>query len=323
MLNLSADDIARLLPMHEAIDVVADAFAAISRHEGNYPARMHMPIVQGDALVMPGCDGHGHFGVKLATIHPGNIAKGKAGTRASYLLIDANDGEPRLLCDGTALTALRTGAAGGLAARRLARKDATTLALFGAGHQAAAQLDAACAVRSISDIRVVSRHGERAERFIATMRARHPGTSIQRAGAHAALTGAQIVVTATNSSTPVLDAASVAAGTHVNAIGSFRPDMCEVDPALFTRARLFVDQRIAALAESGEIVQAIASGSISADAIVELGEIGESARSTDDEVTVFKSVGHAALDLFTAVELLRRARHAISPGDSANVDASR
>jgi alanine dehydrogenase len=307
MLTLSAADIARLLPMREAIDVVADAFGAISRGEGEYPARMHLSIGHGDALVMPGYDGRAHFGVKVATIHAANAAEGKPGTRASYLLIDASDGEPRLLCDGTALTALRTGAASGLATRRLARTDACTLALFGVGSQATAQLEAMFAVRPISKVRIVSRDADRADRFIAAVRARHPDASIARGDAETAMTGAQIIVTATSSSTPVLEERRVDRGTHVNAIGSFRADMRELDPALFRRARLFVDQRDAALAEAGEIIEAIFRNYLRPDDIVELGETGENARPDRDAITVFKMVGHAALDLFTAVELLRRA----------------
>jgi ornithine cyclodeaminase len=305
---LSAADIARLLPMRDAIDVAAEALRAISRGDGTYPPRMHVSIAHGDALVMPGYDGRGHFGVKIATIHPGNADEGKPGTRASYLLIDADDGEARLLCDGTALTALRTGAASGVATRRLARTDASTLALFGVGSQAAAQLDAICAVRPIRDVRVVSRNAERAERFIATMQRRHPDATIERADPETAVSGAHVIVTATNSSTPVLDAAWVDPGTHINAIGSFRPEMRELDPALFKHARLLVDQRAAAIAESGEIIEAISKGYLEPDDIDELGELTEHARRSDDEVTVFKSVGQAALDLFTAVELLRRAR---------------
>lgn len=322
MLALSAADVAHLLPMRDAIDVVAEAFAAISRGEGDYPLRIHMPIAHGDALVMPGYDERGHLGVKIATIHPGNRAMGKAGTRASYLLIDANDGEPRLLCDGTALTALRTGAAGGLATRRLARKDARTLALFGAGNQAAAQLDAACAVRTITDIRVVSRDVERAERFVATMRARHPDARIERTDAETALSGADIVATATSSPTPLFDEQLVRPGTHVNAIGSFRPDVRELDPALLARARVFVDQRAAALAESGEIIEAVARSYVSPAEITELGEIGEAARTGREEITVFKTVGHAALDLFTAIELLGRATHADTSAATMKTETS-
>jgi ornithine cyclodeaminase len=310
MRTLSADDIARLLPMRDAVDVLADAFRAISRREGQYPARMHVAIARGDALVMPGYDGRAHFGVKVATIHPGNLVAGKPGTRATYLLLDAQDGEPLLLCDGTALTALRTGAASGLATRRLARAGATKLALFGVGSQARAQLDAMFAVRAIVDVAVVSRDPERAERFASSARSRYPHARIERADAASAASHADIIVTATNSQVPVLQSSWVKPGTHLNAIGSFRPDMRELDPALLRRARLVVDDRNSALVESGEIIEALQSGHVDVGSIAELGEIGEGARRSDDEITVFKTVGHAALDLFAALRLLQAGRDA-------------
>jgi len=154
------------------------------------------------------------------------------------------------------------------------------------------------------------------------MRIRHPDARIVRASAETALSGAQIVVTATNSPKPVFDERRVEPGTHVNAIGSFRPDMREIDPALLKRARLFVDQRKAALAESGEIIEGIANSYLNPLEITELGEIGEAARTDRDEITVFKTVGHAALDLFTAVELLRRATHADVSAATITIDTS-
>jgi ornithine cyclodeaminase len=307
MIILSASDVGRLLPMREAIDVAAHALAAIAHDEGMYPPRMHVTLARGDALVMPGYDGRSYLGVKIATIHPGNLAQGKPGTRATYVLVDAEDGEPRLVCDGSALTALRTGAASGVATQRLARADAATLAIFGAGSQANAQVEAMFAVRPIDAVRVVTRNAEHAERFVASLRDGHPQARIERSDRTAALAGADIVVTATNSYEPVFEASRVEPGSHVNAIGSFRPDMCEVDPALFLRARVFVEQRSSALAEAGEIIEAIARKYIVADDITEIGSVVENARTSPEEITVFKTVGHAALDLLTAVELLRRA----------------
>ncbi len=294
------------MPMAEAIDLVAVALRAISAREGEYPSRMHVSLANGDALVMPGYDGHQHFGVKVATVHPGNAAHAKPGTRASYLLIDANDGEPRLFCDGTALTALRTGAVSGLATRRLAAAHASVLAVIGAGRQARAQVEAVCAVRPISEVHVVSRDAERAETFVASLRIRFPHLRVDRANAREAVSRAHVIVTATTSINPVLAADWVQPGTHINAIGSFRPNMCELDPALLARATVFVDQRASALGEAGEICAAVRMGLVSSDALIELGQAAENARATDDEITVFKTVGHAALDLFTAAELLRR-----------------
>lgn len=292
--------------MHEAIAVASKAFAAISRRDGQFPERMHLPLPDGDALVMPGYDGADYLSVKIVAVRA--LRNGGSGTKAAYVLLDARDVRPLLLCDGTALTALRTGAATGLATRRLARKNAHTLALFGVGGQAAEQLAAVIAARPIDNVLVVGRDPGRLERFVDRMRGRFPsGPRIEIArSAEAAVRNAQVIVTATSSRTPVFDGSWVAPGTHVNAIGSFRPGMQELDMAVLGRARIVVDQREAALAESGEIIAAIAQGRVCGDCLAELGEIDDAVTRNDDEITVFKTVGHAALDLFTAVALLER-----------------
>ena len=290
--------------MDDAIRVVAHAFDAITRGEGLYPQRLHLPLRGGDALVMPGYDGRSYLGTKIVTVHDSHATK--PGTTACYLLLDAGDGEPLLLCDGTALTALRTGAASGLATRRLGRANAATLALFGTGGQAAEQLAGVSAVRPIEDVRVVGRDQERAQHFVSGMRRRFPRVRIECSNPQSAIDGAQVIVTATNSSTPVFDGRWVEPGTHVNAIGSFLPSMREFDLTLSRRARFVVDQRAAVLAESGEVIEAVAEGILVPDDITELGAIGDGTRRSDDEITVFKTVGHAALDLFTAVALLDR-----------------
>ena len=301
---LSADEITRLLPITDAIDVVADAFAAISRNDGLYPRRLHMPIRGGDALVMPGYDGRGRLGTKIVTVCRRPSAQ--SGTRATYLLLDADSAEPLLVCDGTALTTLRTGAATGLATRRLARKDANTLALFGVGRQASSQLAGVLAVRPIEEIQVVARDHSRAEAFVSDVRLRFPQLRVRITDPTSAVLGARVIVTATTSTTPVFDGSTVTPGTHINAIGSFRPDMRELDDVLLKRARLVVDQKDAAFAEAGEFVDALAQGLLNANDIVELGDLTESSPRDDAEITVFKSVGHAALDLVTAGALLER-----------------
>jgi ornithine cyclodeaminase len=303
--SLSADDIVRLLPMPDAIDVSARAFKAISAHDGTYPLRAHFAVRSGDALVMPGYDGREYLGTKIVVVRRAN--DGQAGTRACYLLMTADDAQPVLLCDGTALTALRTGAASGLATRRLARKDARSVALFGVGGQAAEQLRAVAAVRAIEEVRVVSRDPARADAFIAGVSGSYPEVHMSRSGAEEAVRNADIVITATNAKTPVFDGSWVRPGTHVNAIGSFRPEMRELDAALLRRAQVYADQREAVLAESGELIDALSSGALTVNRISEIGPAPEYARESDDAITVFKTVGHAALDLFTAVALLGRA----------------
>ncbi|MHB8496116.1 MAG: ornithine cyclodeaminase family protein [Casimicrobiaceae bacterium] len=302
MRSLSAADIARLLPMPRAIDVAADAFAAISAGRGTYPQRVHIPVREGDALVMPGYDGLSYLGTKIVVV---NRSPGAGpGTRACYLLLRVSDAQPVLLCDGTALTALRTGAATGLATRRLARKDASVLALFGVGGQATEQLAAVLAVRPIRDVRVVNRDTARGEKFVDAMASRFPTARFRRTDARTAVASAHVIVTATNATAPLFDGCWLQPGTHVNAIGSFRPEMRELDLELARRGRYVVDQREAALDESGELSDAVAAGIVRVQEIQELGEIAEDGRRTPDEITIFKTVGHAALDLYTATAML-------------------
>jgi ornithine cyclodeaminase len=303
MRSLSAADIARLLPMPRAIEVVAQAFAAISAGRGTYPQRVHLPVREGDALVMPGYDGLSYLGTKIVVV---NRSTGtEAGTRACYLLLRVSDAQPVLLCDGTALTALRTGAATGLATRRLARKDASVLALFGVGRQAAEQVAAVVAVRPIREVHVVNRDAARGERFVAAMAARFPTARFQRADSRTAVASAHVIVTATNATAPLFEGRWVQPGTHVNAIGSFRPEMHELDLELARRCRYVVDQRQAAFEESGELIDAVAAGIVREEEIAELGQIGENGRRSPEEITVFKTVGHAALDLYAASAMLR------------------
>jgi alanine dehydrogenase len=308
-LTLCAADVARLLPMRAAIDIMSDAFTAISLKRGTYPTRTHIRLAQGDALIMPGYDGGPAVGTKIVTVHRANAAAGKPGTRATYVLVSAVDGEPLMICDGTALTALRTGAASGLATRRLARADAQTVAIFGTGAQAMSQLEAMFAVRPVREVRVVGRDAGRAQAFVVAARAKFPAAHIECSDSVRALAGAALVVTATNATSPVFAGELVEPGTHINAIGAFRPGMVELDAAVLGRARIVVDERDAALTEAGDLLAAIAAGALTRAAIAtELGELGEHERRDPAQVTVFKSVGHAALDLFTALELHRRAQ---------------
>jgi ornithine cyclodeaminase len=210
--------------------------------------------------------------------------------------------------DGTWLTALRTGAVGGLAADLLSREDSSTVALFGAGVQARTQLEAVRCVRPITEVRVTSRSGDSAEALVAELR----GVAARRVDdPDEAIDGADIILTATSSATPVFDGSRVAPGTHVTGVGSFTPEMREVDTALVTRARVVVDQRAAILVEAGDILGPIREGVV--DESVMSAEIGEivlglaPGRTSRDEITFFKSVGNAVQDIAVAARVLERA----------------
>ncbi len=295
--------------MADAIAAVAEGFVALSNGQAAVPVRLAIPLrADAVALAMPAAlAGSSCYSVKVVSVAPGNAVAGRPVVSATVLLGDAVTGELLALIDGTALTALRTGAAGGVAARELSRPSAGRLALFGAGAQARAQLLALAAVRTVSEARVVTRDPEHAAAFRAwaTAQPELSRVAVRATAAHDAIADADIVVTATTSHTPVFEGAWLAEGTHLTAVGSFTHAMRELDDDALRGARIVVDQRAAALAEAGEL------RGRRPDELVELGEIlsGRApGREADGQRTVFKSVGSAIQDLVVAARAYERAR---------------
>jgi ornithine cyclodeaminase len=216
--------------------------------------------------------------------------------------------------EGGYLTALRTGAGSGAATALLARSAAEVAAIFGAGAQARAQILAVAAARPIRRFWIYARRRENVEALIADMQPRL-GPSVELLAAESpsqAMREALVICAATTSSTPVFNGADLQCGAHVNGVGSYKPEMQEIDCATLKRAsKIVVDSREAALAEAGDLIVAIARGEIKLDDIH--GEIGEIAaglkagRENDDEITYFKSVGNAAQDAAVAQAIYHRA----------------
>lgn len=319
MLILSSDDLRRAAPMDRAMEAVAAAFAQLSAGEAAVPLRQHVPLgAHGElALVMPAhLARSGAFGVKALTLYPENPARhGLPAIAALILLFEAATGQPLALVSGASLTALRTGAASGVATRLMARPDARTLALFGAGAQAFAQAWAVCVARPIDRIWLVNRTRERAERLARELRAFGPPIPSDvrvAASPSAALVEADIVCTATASPAPLFADADLRPGAHVNAIGAYRPDMREVPGATVARARVVVDARQAAWAEAGDLILARDEGLIAeAHVAAELGEVvlgRVPGRTAPGQITLFKSVGNAAQDVAVAHLAYTRAR---------------
>ncbi|MGD2067100.1 MAG: ornithine cyclodeaminase [Gemmatimonadota bacterium] len=309
---LSGAEVERCLDMATAIELVAGAFAALSEGRADVPLRARIAGPRGATLFMPvRLPGPGGDAVatKVVSVFPENPDRGRPSVHAAILLLDPDTGAPAALMEGTGLTALRTGAASGVATRLLAREDARVLAVFGAGAQARTQIEAVRCVRSIEEVRVVSRSGRSARRLAAEL----VGVSARPVSdSRDALAGADVVVAATDSSSPVFAGRSVEPGTHVNGVGSFTPLMREVDGELVARATVVVDSRESARAEAGDLVGAVEEGWIGWDHVhAELGEIVSGARpgrTTPDEVTFFKSVGSAVQDAATARRVLDEAR---------------
>jgi ornithine cyclodeaminase len=292
--------------MPAAIEAMRGAFAALADGKATVPIRLGLETEHGVSLFMPAhLQTTGDAGAKIVSVNPGNAALGLPVIHAVVIPIDPVTGRPLALMDGTWLTALRTGAVGGLAADLMARKDASVVALFGAGVQARTQLEAVRCVRDIHEVRVVSPSGASADRLVAELE----GVAARRVDdPDVAIAGADIVLAATSSPSPVFDGSKVEPGTHVTGVGSFTTEMREVDTALVQRARVVVDQREAIMEEAGDIVGPIRDGAV--DESVMTAEIGDivlgraPGRTSHDEITFFKSVGNAVQDVSVAARVL-------------------
>jgi ornithine cyclodeaminase len=302
--------------MREAIEAMRAAFIAFSEGRAHIPQRLSIsiPEQEGITLVMPGYVPPDALGLTVVSVFPRNPARGLPTLSALVVMLDPETGAPAALLDGAFLTAWRTGAASGLATDLLARPDAESLALIGAGAQARTQLLAVAAVRSLRRVRVYSRTPARAQALIEEMQGQEgiPQDIAVAPTPEAAVAEADIVCTATNSSVPVFDGQALRPGTHINAIGSFTLEMRELDEETFRRAaRVVVDSRAAALAEAGEVVWAIRQGILREADLVELGEIAAGrrpGRERPEEITLFKSVGLAVQDLVAAQRVWQRIR---------------
>ncbi len=251
--------------------------------------------------------------VKIVSVFPDNAALDLPIIHALVTVIDPENGQPLALLEGGSLTAIRTGAGSGAATDLLARRDASRLGIFGSGVQARTQLEAVCAIRQIDSIWVFSPSRTHAESFARELSGSDAFSGeIQVAGSPSEVVRqTDILCTATTSAMPVFSGAELRPGTHINAIGSYTPQMQEVDLATIRRSLLVVDSREAVLAETGDLIIPIEHGEITAAHIhAELGEVlngSRSGRTADDQITAFKSVGLAVQDAAAAGSALRRA----------------
>jgi ornithine cyclodeaminase len=318
LLLLSAKDVQQALPMPVAVDAMRAAFRELSAGTCNVPNRTHIATADGggDALFMPSYSpGQGLFGLKVVTLFEGNRALGLPFIQGVVLVLDGQTGTPRAVLDGASLTALRTGAASGVGTDLLARPDARVAAIFGAGVQARTQLRAVAVVRKLTEARVFDPISTNAARFAEEMTA-CLGFPVTAAGSpEAALDGADVVCTATTATTPVFADAAIAPGTHINAVGSYKPHVREIPGDTVCRARVFVDQREAAWEEAGDLIMPLAAGRIDrSHVLAELGELladdAHPGRTDPADVTFFKSVGVAIQDLCAAAAAVKQAEAA-------------
>lgn len=303
--NISEDEIRAFVPMTEAIRLMREAFVAMSCQDTVVPLRsvIDIPKYEARALFMPVYLPRSEvFGIKIVSVFPNNSKYNFANIHGKFMLFDAQNGLPLALMDAEYLTALRTGAAAGLATDLLAKPESKALAIFGTGTQAFPQVQAVCAVRPIEKVLVFGTSVEKSKRFAEKIKNKL-GVECNTAQTEDLL-GADIICTATNAKTPVFQAQHVKPGCHINAIGSFKPDMQEIPAEIVQQAKIVVDQRQAALVEAGDIIIPMQKGLITENQIyAELGEIADDrilGRTTEDGITLFKSVGNAVQDLVIA-----------------------
>jgi ornithine cyclodeaminase len=304
---ISAERVTGALDITAAVDVLDRSFA--SGMQVAAPPRTHLDLADGSLLTMPasgtGTGGSPVGGVKVVTIRAANPEIGAPTVQAIYLLFGGPALAPLALIDGPALTNLRTSAVSALATRHLAPAHARSLVIFGAGAQARAHLTALAAVRPLAEVTVVSRTAERAKDLVRL--ASGMGLSA-RAGGPDDVAGADLVCCCTTAAEPLFDGALLRPGTHVVAVGAYRPDTRELDETTVTRGRLVVEDRAVALAEAGELAIPVAAGRFDmADIAADLVELcrGTAVRRSERDITVFKSVGMAAEDLVVADAVYR------------------
>jgi alanine dehydrogenase len=304
VLVLTEQDVASLLDIDELLVSLADAFRELSAGAASVPPRTAARAADGLLGAMPVYLPSSPLAAKLVTVFPGNHERGGRSHQALIALFDERDGTPIALLDGTWITAIRTGAAAAVAAEALARRDAHVLAILGAGVQGHSHLRVFPRIRQFDEIRIASRTRAHAE----ALAAEHPAARVV-ASFEEAVRGADVVCCCTDAREPILRADWLAPGTHVSAVGgSFGP---ELDPETVRAGRVFVEWR-------GAVTNAPPAGAhelqgLDPETVTEVGEVlaGTSpGRTTDTEITVYKSTGHAVEDAAAARLVLARARQA-------------
>lgn len=320
ILVLNEANIKEVFTMKDAIQADKDALEYYSKGESETPLRINIDVAkhQGQSLYMPGyVEGASALGVKVVSTYPNNIKKALNSVPAVMVLVDAETGQVSCLMDGTYLTRIRTGAVSGGATDLLARKDSKVFTLIGTGGQAESQLEAVLSVRPIEKVNIVDLSKERAQEFIDKMTKAFEGIydidynipeSLEEA-----IREADIITTVTTSKRPTFEGKWVKPGTHINAVGSYTPDMQETDAYVLTDLadKIYVDTRDGVLNESGDFIIPIKQGIFKESMIT--GELGEvilnkvASRESESEVTYFNTTGSAVLDVVTGQRIYEKA----------------
>lgn len=313
LLVINAAEVRRLLPMAACMEAMAAALKRLGRGEAQNPLRSvnWLPEKRGILLAMPALTEEA-MAIKVITVMPGNHGTPYDSHMGAVILFDAQYGRPLALMDATEITAIRTAAVSGVATRTLAREDAGDLAILGTGVQARSHLQSMLEARPLRRVRVWSRSAAHRVDYVRWADAELEVEVEAVDSAQAAVSGADLICTATATTEPVLQGAWLSPGAHINAVGSSTPTTRELDSAAMAMVSHFVDRRESTLDESGDYLIALQEGAIDEGHIrAELGEVllGQArGRSNDEEITLFNSLGLAVEDLASAQVIWREAQ---------------
>lgn len=310
---LNAADVYRLLSMQTCIEIMESAMRAVSSGSVSIPPRTFVPLTNPDDHLglMPGsAPGLPAYGAKIISLHCGNAVRQLPAIQGFVALFDSGTGTPVAIIDGASVTAIRTAAASGLATQVLARVDASSHGVLGTGVQAASHIEAIACARDIDLVRVWGRDREKTQRFAADQ-ARRVGLDVVAVESAADAVSCDVVSSVTGASEPVLEGAWLAPGAHVNLVGAHTAETREADSDALARSTVYVDLLASARAEAGDILIPVAEGRIRwRDVAGEIGQVLTGAiagRHDETQITLYKSLGIVAQDLFVANYLLDRA----------------
>ena len=310
---INKEKIASLLSMIECIEVMEKMFRSLAKEECLQPLRNIMRLPDGNGVLgmMPGYAGDlSVMGIKVITVFHSNSEVGLPSHQGIVMLFDAKHGQPLMLFDALEITAIRTAAASAVATKLLSRKNSSTLAIIGSGEQAKRHIESILLVREIKQINIWSRKKENADELAEKVSIQYkvPVTvckSVQEAVEHA-----DIICTVTSSREPIINGEWIASGTHINAVGSSVPMARELDTATIIKAKLFTDRYESIFNEGGDFLIPKKEGAVNDDHVkAEIGEVlsgSKKGRENDDEITVFKSLGIAAEDIFSAFHIYKK-----------------
>lgn len=305
-LILNKKDVSQVLDVSKTIEIVENAFFenSLNRTQTTERGVINLSDIDGWMGVMTAhIDNLNVMGTKVVTVFKKNINEGKSTTNGTLLLLNSESGDLLSIMDATFLTAVRTGAATGVATKYLSRKDSNSIGLFGAGVQARTQLEAICAVRQIEKIEIFTPTDSKRLDFINEL-SNDLGITIRKNDNRDTILDNDIIVTATTSTTPVFSGDNVKSGTHINCIGAHTKTTREIDTTTIKRGKLFVDSKPSALKEAGEILIPLDNNEINLDVI--RGDLSDlvskkiTGRESNEDITIFKSLGLSIEDVSTA-----------------------